>query len=109
MSDYRFNKSNNNLKPALKGGESEPVEIVFNNKYAYIEPVLAKPLEVKVVGNFDRAFKAFRAIVQKEKILPTYKEKQAYEKPSDKRRRKINERARKLRELEFKEKFFDNE
>lgn len=60
------------------------------------------PLEVKVNNNFDRAMKAFRALVQKEKILSTYKEKSRYEKPSDKKRRKRNEMKRKLMELDMK-------
>lgn len=67
------------------------------------EPVQAKPLEVKVYGNnFDKAFKAFRALVQKERILSYYKEKQTYEKPSDKKRRKRNEAFRKALEAEYK-------
>lgn len=46
--------------------------------------------------------KAFRALVQKERILSTYKEKSRYEKPSDKKRRKRNEMRRKMMELETK-------
>jgi len=65
-------------------------------------PIQARPLEVKVYNSFDKALKAFRALVQKEKVLSTYKEKQRYEKPSDKKRRKRNERKRKLMELEMK-------
>lgn len=60
------------------------------------------PLEVKVTGNFDQAMRLFRALVQKEKVLSTYKEKSRYEKPSDKKRRKRNEMKRKLMELEMK-------
>jgi ribosomal protein S21 len=61
------------------------------------------PLEVKVYGyNFDKAFKAFRAIVQKERILSLYKQKQSFEKPSVKRRRKRNEMKQKRLELEAK-------
>lgn len=92
-------------KKAPKGGESQPV---VNDKYAHIQSVQLKPLEVKVYGNnFDKALKAFRALVQKERILSTYKEKQSYEKPSQKRRRKRNEMKRKLLELNNpnKEKF----
>lgn len=66
------------------------------------EPVQAKYLEVKVYDNFDRALRAFRALVQKERVLSIYKEKQSYEKPSDKRRRKRNEMKRKRFELENK-------
>jgi|SRR5579885_1879403 small subunit ribosomal protein S21 len=94
----------NNKKPrkfskkAPRGGESQPVAV--NDKFAHIQPVQAQPLEVKVYGNnFDKALKAFRALVQKERILSTYKEKQSYEKPSQKRRRKRNEMKRKLLEL----------
>lgn len=94
------NKSNNNSNMAMKGGESQPVEVY--ESYAS-EAVLAKPLEVVVNNNFDRAMKVFRAIVQKERILSFYKEKQSYEKPSDKKRRKRNERARKLLEMKAKE------
>ena len=87
-----------NFKKAPKGGESKPVAV--NDKFAHIEAVQAQPLEVKVYNNnFDKALRAFRALVQKERILSTYKEKQSYEKPSDKRRRKRNEMRRKRQEL----------
>lgn len=88
MSDeYKTGNGNKPLKFS-KGGESVKnpamVEVEFH------------PLEVKVYDdNFDRALRAFRAIVQKEKILSLYKEKQTYEKPSVKRRRKRNEAIRK--------------
>jgi small subunit ribosomal protein S21 len=67
-------------------------------------PVLIEPLQVKVYDNLDRALRAFRALVQKERILSLYKEKQFYEKPSDKKRRKRNERKRKLLELQYADK-----
>lgn len=91
-------RSKRNYKKAPRGGESQPV--VVNDKYSHIEAVQAQPLEVKVYGNnFDKALRAFRALVQKERVLSTYKEKQSYEKPSDKRRRKRNESVRKQLEL----------
>lgn len=62
------------------------------------------PVEIKVYGNFDRAFKSFRMLVQSEKVLSLYKEKQAYEKPSDKKRRKKNEAMQKVLEAEMKQK-----
>lgn len=70
-----------------------------SSSYEHIQPIEAKPLEVKVYNNFDKAMKAFRALVQKERILSTYKERQHYEKPSDKKRRKRNEMKRKMMEL----------
>lgn len=98
------NKQKRNSKKASKGGESKPVD---NDKFAHIQPVQIKPLEVRVYGNnFDRALKAFRALVQKERILSTYKEKQSYEKPSQKRRRKRNEMKRKLLEINNPKKDF---
>ena len=86
-----------NFKKASKGGETVATVL---SKFAHIEAVQAQPLEVKVYGNnFDKALRAFRALVQKESILSAYKDKQTYEKPSDKRRRKRNESKRKLLEI----------
>lgn len=103
MKDTNYKKSRKNFKKAPKGGETTPVAV--NDKYAHIEAVQAVPLEVKVYGgNFDKALRAFRALVQKERILSTYKEKQSYEKPSDKRRRKRNEMKRKRSEVYTSEK-----
>ncbi len=47
--------------------------------------------------------RTFRALVQKERILSLYKEKQSFEKPSDKKRRKRNEMKRKLLELDMRD------
>lgn len=95
-SKKRFNKF---TPRAPKGGENSAEEV----KTSYpTEAILAQPLEVKVYGNnFDKALRAFRALVQKERILSSYKEKQSYEKPSDRKRRKRNEMKRKLLELDF--------
>lgn len=99
MSNNSYKKPRRHFsKKAPKGGESQPV--VVNDKFAHIEAVQAQPLEVKVYNNnFDKALRAFRALVQKERILSSYKEKQSYEKPSDKRRRKRNEMKRKRQEM----------
>ncbi len=94
------NKRNRkNSNKASKGGEFQPA--VVNGKQVGPGPAIqAQPLEVKVYGNnFDKALRAFRALVQKERVLSAYKEKQAYEKPSDRRRRKRNESVRKQLEL----------
>lgn len=89
-----YNKNTKHHTPRYsKGGDfvkessSAPEELEFT------------PLQVKVYGNnFDRALKAFRALVQKEKILSIYKEKQSYEKPSQRKRREKNESKRKFLE-----------
>jgi ribosomal protein S21 len=68
------------------------------------EPVIAKPIEVKIYKekDFDRAMRAFRAMVQKEKVLSLYKEKQAHETKSQKKRRKQSEAKQKRLELTYK-------
>ena len=56
------------------------------------EEVVIKPLEITVINdNFEDAFRKFKNLCQREGILATYKEHQRYEKPSEKRRRKIKE------------------
>jgi len=99
MKDNNYKKTRKfSSKKALKGGETSQVEV--EDKFAQVEAVQAHPLEVKVYnGNFDKALRAFRALVQKERILSIYKEKQSFEKPSDKRRRKRNEMKRKRQEV----------
>jgi len=89
-------RRNNSSNMAPKGGDT--ISRDSSTQYPS-DAVQATPLEVKVFGNnFERALKAFRAVVQKERILSAYKEKQTYEKPSDKRRRKRNEAKRKAME-----------
>ena len=65
-------------------------------------PIQARPLEVMVGDNFDKAFKIFRSIVQKERVISTFKERQSYEKPSVRRRRKRAEGQQKRNEAESK-------
>lgn len=94
-------KRNSNFRSyhsSSKGGEF----IAGSSRSYPSDAIEAEPLEVKVYNNFDKAFKAFRALVQKERILSLYKEKSTYEKPSDKRRRKRNEHRRKQFEAEMK-------
>lgn len=100
MKDSKDTKDNRkqSFKKASKGGEASP--IVVNDNFSHIEAVQAQPLEVKVYhNNFDKALRAFRALVQKERILSLYKERRTYEKPSEKKRRKRNEAERKYMEL----------
>lgn len=101
MKESQEKRSRKTSKKTLKGGETFKADVsVAPSEFAHIEPVQSKPLEVIVYnGNFDKALRAFRALVQKERILSTYKERGSYEKPSDKRRRKRNEAKRKS--LEF--------
>lgn len=69
-----------------------------------LDPIQYQPLEVRVYNNFDRAVKAFKSLVQKERTLSIYKERQRYEKPSDRKRRKKSEAIQRRLESEFKAK-----
>jgi small subunit ribosomal protein S21 len=103
MRDSQDRKTKKPSKKTLKGGDSfkSDVAAIAPSEFAHIEPVQAKPLEVIVYNNnFDKALRAFRALVQKERILSTYKENQSYEKPSDWKRRKRNESKRKSLDFE---------
>lgn len=62
------------------------------------------PLEIKNIDNFEKAFRIFRMLVQKERVLSKFKEKMSYEKPSQKKRRKLNESKQRQFELEMKQK-----
>jgi small subunit ribosomal protein S21 len=66
-----------------------PEEIDFDEEF--------KPLEVKVTGSFEEALKRFKVSVQKSKILSEFKERQSFEKPSEKKRRKRREAAERRR------------
>lgn len=63
-----------------------------------------KPLEVKVTSSFEDAMRKFKMLVQKEKIVATYKERMSYEKPSDRQRRKSREAAARQFTAELREK-----
>jgi len=94
---FKKNKFFNN-KAYLKGGDT--FDNSSKNSISEIDAIEAKPIEVIVYNNsFDKALRAFRSIVQKERILSLYKEKQTYEKPSDKKRRKRAEAKRKQFEV----------
>jgi small subunit ribosomal protein S21 len=95
---FRYNKKPYNR--SRKGGDQQT-----QNDAVPMEPhqpIQATPLQVIVFNNFERAFRTFKNMVQKERILSDFKEKQSFEKPSDKKRRKRNEAKRKLFEDSFK-------
>lgn len=53
--------------------------------------VQAKPIEVEVTGSFEDAFRRFKSLVQKERIIGQVKARMEYEKPSERKRRKRRE------------------
>ena len=56
------------------------------------EEVIVKPLEIVIVNdNFEDGFRKFKSLVQKDGVLLVYREKQRFEKASDKKRRKERE------------------
>lgn len=59
-----------------------------------------KPVQVVVEGDINHAIAIFRSIVTKERIMSSVKEHCAYEKPSDKRRRKHRESIQRMRKAE---------
>lgn len=68
-----------------------------------------RPLEVRIDrGRIEDAIRLFKSVVQKDKILALYKEKQHYEKPSVKKRRKQREAAEKRYSLEVKTEMMKN-
>lgn len=105
MKDSNHKKTKKTSNKSLKGGESSTTTAATatpTTTCGVSDAVIAKPLEVVVYNNaVDKALRAFRALVQKERILSTYKEKQRYEKPSDRKRRKRNEMKRKLMEISY--------
>jgi small subunit ribosomal protein S21 len=66
------------------------------------------PLQVVVGSNFEDALRRFKSLVQKSKRLSLYKEKQHYEKPSEKKRRKRREAAERRRLTDLREKMMAN-
>jgi len=53
--------------------------------------ITCRPLQIIVNHSFEDAVRKFKSLFQKEKIANRVKEKQAFEKPSDKKRRKQRE------------------
>lgn len=66
------------------------------NKNLSYEPeeLIFRPLEVEVKdGGFEDASRRFKTLVQKDGILNDFRQRQEFEKPSEKRRRKEREAA----------------
>jgi ribosomal protein S21 len=61
-------------------------------------------LQVHVGENFEEGLRRFKALVQKAKILTLYKERQSYEKPSERRRRKKRDHAERQRLANIRDK-----
>lgn len=67
-------------------------------------------IQVKVYdNNVERAIRDFRAKVQKAGVLSDFKKTREYEKPSEKKRRKISESKRKVLKAELEKKTKDSE
>lgn len=64
------------------------------NKISVSEEVEVLPLEIHIHNNnFEDGFRKFKSLIQKEQIITNYKQRMAYEKPSEKIRRKEREAA----------------
>ena len=68
-----------------------------------------KPIEVFVNGRLEDAIHKFRSLVTREKIMSYLKLHYAYEKPSEKKRRKARESVQRRKKMEsvnnFKDKY----
>ena len=70
-----------------------------------------RPIEVVVNGKLEDAIHKFRSIVTKEKVMSYLKAHYAYEKPSEKKRRKRREsvqRRKKMAMMERERDMFNN-
>jgi len=80
----------------------------MNNKFRkhfQDPPTEISPLEVKIDdGNFEAAIKQFKRLFQWERIARQLKEREAYEKPSVKKRRKRRQARERRLMLEAREK-----
>ena len=75
---------------------------MINNKLSDDYLAEFKPIEVRVVdGRVDEAIHRFRKLVTTERIMSSIKEHCAYEKPSEKRRRKVRESQQRIRKLAY--------
>ena len=99
MYEEKYRHGRKPFNSPKKGGETQDNPVDANIAH---NPVQATPLQVVVYGNFERAFRTFKNMVQKERVLSDFKEKQSFEKKSDKKRRKRNEAKRELFEDSFK-------
>ena len=84
--------------------EENTVTLVETKGPPELEADAFTPLQVVVGANFEDALKRFKSLVQKSKILSIYKEKQSYEKPSEKKRRRNREAQERNRVATLREK-----
>lgn len=69
-----------------------------------LEQAELQPLQVVVEnGNFENAYRLFKSLTQKERIVGDFKTKQFYEKPSEKKKRKTREAKERKMMLEVRE------
>ena len=73
-----------------------------------LEDRVFKPLQVEVTGDFNFAVRTFNSLVQKERVLALLKEKMAYEKPSERKRRKAREAREKAFVIDSRQKMIDS-
>lgn len=91
-----------NDRPTIESPVYKPLEVVVQNANKNVSEDVYR-------DSFMRASRAFRAIVQKEKVLSFYKLSKTYEKPSERKRRKKNEAMRKRMEALYPRKMRDRE
>lgn len=87
--------------------------MVYNknsNAFAHLEPANVEPIQVFVDDCYsvEDAIRKFKAKFQRERIIGQLKEKSAYEKPSEKKRRKKREAVERRLFAESRERMIAN-
>lgn len=67
-----------------------------------------KPVEIEVTHSFEDAFRRFKSLVQKERIIGQVKARMEYEKPSEKKRRKRREASERRYLQDMREKMIES-
>ncbi len=79
-----------------------------SNYFSHLTQAEISPLEVKVENdNFEEAYRRFKKLFQNEKIISKLKEKEHYEKPSERKRRKRREASERRLMLEARERMMN--
>jgi ribosomal protein S21 len=89
--------------------KDKEVRSQFASGYRPADLSYFEPLQISTdKGRFEEASRIFKSMVQKEKVISLYKEKQAFEKPSVKKRRKSREAQERKFAMELKQKMMKN-
>ena len=78
------------------------------DKFEDLKPFSHLEVSIDDKQRFEDCVKKFKSLVQKSQIITLYKQKQVYEKPSDKKRRKKREYIERKRIAEHRERLINS-